>query len=54
MNVVAVKEIIKELNMSVAYLLDNDSLITAEVKDIEHIKNLMTELENEIERNVCR
>ena len=40
------KEIIKELSISVACLLDDDGLITAEVKDIEHIQNLVTKLEN--------
>ena len=40
------KEVIKELSISVACLLDDDGLITAEVRDIEHIQNLVTKLEN--------
>jgi len=38
------KEIIKELSISVACLLDDIEDITQE--DIEHIQNLVTQLEN--------
>jgi hypothetical protein len=38
------KEIIKELSISVACLLDDLEDITQE--DIEHIQNLVTQLEN--------
>jgi hypothetical protein len=38
------KEIIKELSISVACLLDDMEDITQE--DIEHIQNLVTQLEN--------
>ena len=43
------KELIKELSISVACLLDDDGLITAEVKDIEHIQDLVTKLEDAID-----
>ena len=46
-------EILYELSISVACLLDDaekingQDIIKAEVKDIEHIQNLITKLENE-------
>jgi hypothetical protein len=46
------KEILDELSISVACLLDDaeeingQDIIKAEVKDIEHIQNLVTSLEN--------
>jgi flavin reductase (DIM6/NTAB) family NADH-FMN oxidoreductase RutF len=46
-------EILYELSISVACLLDDVEeiggydIITAQVKDIEHIQNLITKLENE-------
>jgi flavin reductase (DIM6/NTAB) family NADH-FMN oxidoreductase RutF len=46
-------EILYELSISVACLLDDVEeiggydIITAEVKDIEHIQNLITKLENQ-------
>lgn len=42
------KDIIKELSISVACLLDdnNGGVIETETKDIEHIQNLVTKLEN--------
>lgn len=42
-----IKEILSELSISVACLLDNDGLITAEVNDIHHIQDLITMLEYE-------
>tara|TARA_X000001316_G_scaffold12138_1_gene5758 strand:- start:1792 stop:1950 length:159 start_codon:yes stop_codon:yes gene_type:complete len=45
------KEIIKELSISVACLLDDTGFIVEDyVADIEHIQNLVTKLENIIER----
>lgn len=45
------KELIKELSISVACLLDdtNGDVIEAETKDIEHIQSLVTKLENLID-----
>lgn len=41
------KEIVKELSISVACLLDDDGYIVEDhVADIEHIQNLVTKLEN--------
>lgn len=42
-----VKEILNELSISVACLLDEDNLITAEARDIHHIQDLITRLEYE-------
>jgi hypothetical protein len=48
-----VKELIEELSISVASLLDDGGLIVEDyVADIEHIQNLVTKLENIIERNI--
>jgi len=50
-------EILYELSISVACLLDDaeeingQDIIKAEVKDIEHIQNLITKLENEEDDN---
>tara|TARA_R110002012_G_scaffold5520_2_gene24987 strand:+ start:2176 stop:2331 length:156 start_codon:yes stop_codon:yes gene_type:complete len=44
------KEIIKELSISVACLLDDTIYVEDYVADIEHIQNLVTKLENIIER----
>ena len=44
------KELIKELSISVACLLDDDGLIVEDyVADIEHIQSLVTKLENLID-----
>tara|TARA_R100000900_G_scaffold23814_1_gene18915 strand:- start:838 stop:993 length:156 start_codon:yes stop_codon:yes gene_type:complete len=41
------KEVIKELSISVACLLDDTGFIVEDyVADIEHIQNLVTKLEN--------
>ena len=40
------KEIIKELSISVACLLDDTIYAEELVADIEHIQNLVTKLEN--------
>ncbi len=41
------KEIVKELSISVASLLDDDGYIVEDhVADIEHIQDLVTKLEN--------
>lgn len=46
-----VKEILDELSMSVACLLDDGGYIVEDyVADIEHIQLLVTKLENQIER----
>lgn len=52
------KEILDELSISVACLLDDVEeiggydVITGEVKDIEHIQNLITKLENQENENI--
>ena len=46
------KEITKELSISVACLLDSatfNNVVLVEVQDIEHIQNMVTKLENIVE-----
>jgi len=51
-------EILYELSISVACLLDDVEeiggydIITAQVKDIEHIQDLITKLENQEDENI--
>jgi Zn-finger domain-containing protein len=52
------KEILDELSISVACLFDDaevingQDIIKAEVKDIEHIQDLITKLENQEDENI--